>query len=356
MLVTVATGCGFTTRSAPPRTFDGSSSALSRTAVLATLDDAFPVGSNAIWCAAFELALDRLRLEALHVDDICFQDGGRIRTSNPVREGADTFLPDDSYAYIFGCSPATLSQHGPKELLDQLASDGPPGADDSFVKAMLCATCAFKCKFAEGVHKLEFPDSDGTKARVRYFGIEGPGDNRELREEVRVLFCDDFAARGAYGEFCLDLSRQSSPFQVMVATVERKDTLHEMVDSLDKKVRDWSPKEGEEAIHDGEAVSVPNMKWRIAHHFTQFEGQQHRFADGPLKGLYFREAAETIDFSLDREGMRLDAKAIVGVASRQQPRAFVFDKPFLLIVKQHGAKSPCFVMWVKNSELLDKLP
>jgi len=35
-------------------------------------------------------------------------------------------------------------------------------------------------------------------------------------------------------------------------------------------------------------------------------------------------------------------------------RRFVFDKPFLIVMKKRGAERPFFVMWVANAELLCK--
>ncbi len=33
---------------------------------------------------------------------------------------------------------------------------------------------------------------------------------------------------------------------------------------------------------------------------------------------------------------------------------FIFDRPFLIVVKKRGAERPFFVMWVDNAELLCK--
>jgi hypothetical protein len=34
--------------------------------------------------------------------------------------------------------------------------------------------------------------------------------------------------------------------------------------------------------------------------------------------------------------------------------SFIFDRPFLIVVKKRGAEHPFFVMWVDNAELLCK--
>jgi len=72
-----------------------------------------------------------------------------------------------------------------------------------------------------------------------------------------------------------------------------------------------------------------------------------------FRGLWLKTALQTIDFRLDRSGVELQSEAAVAVASAAEPN-FIFDRPFLIVVKKRGAERPFFVMWVDNAELLCK--
>jgi len=41
---------------------------------------------------------------------------------------------------------------------------------------------------------------------------------------------------------------------------------------------------------------------------------------------------------------------------KELPRRFVFDKPFLLYLKQKGRPYPCFALWAENAELMRAAP
>jgi hypothetical protein len=71
-------------------------------------------------------------------------------------------------------------------------------------------------------------------------------------------------------------------------------------------------------------------------------------------------AKQSIKFQLDEAGARLESESRAKFVSLDdepdddpnQPRQFVFDRPFLLALQQAGAEEPYFVLWVANSELL----
>ena len=59
---------------------------------------------------------------------------------------------------------------------------------------------------------------------------------------------------------------------------------------------------------------------------------------------------QSIRFRLDESGAVLKSESI-GVWARGR-REFVFDKPFLIMVKRQKARRPYLVLWIGNTELL----
>jgi hypothetical protein len=97
-----------------------------------------------------------------------------------------------------------------------------------------------------------------------------------------------------------------------------------------------------------DSLLVPEMHWRIDHHFVELEGK--RFANASLRGLPLIQARQIIAFDLDRRGAHVQSEA--GLVAASSPQHYEFGAPFLLFLKKRGARHPFFVMWVDNTELL----
>ena len=68
-------------------------------------------------------------------------------------------------------------------------------------------------------------------------------------------------------------------------------------------------------------------------------------------------ALQDIFFRLDETGARLESQADLSAKSAERSslpthRAFVFDRPFLLMMQEVGGASPYFVIWVGDPEVL----
>jgi hypothetical protein len=100
-----------------------------------------------------------------------------------------------------------------------------------------------------------------------------------------------------------------------------------------------------------DTLLVPNMSWRIEHHFQELEGTDKVFFNPPLQGLYLDTALQGIQFTMDRNGAAVASSAWLG--AKGGPRDFHFNRPFLVYMKKRDAKHPFFVMWVENAELLE---
>jgi hypothetical protein len=47
---------------------------------------------------------------------------------------------------------------------------------------------------------------------------------------------------------------------------------------------------------------------------------------------------------------------LAGVPEPPRPRHFVFDRPFLVYLKEANGKEPYLAMWVANSEVMECWP
>jgi hypothetical protein len=54
---------------------------------------------------------------------------------------------------------------------------------------------------------------------------------------------------------------------------------------------------------------VPNLEWRVEHHFAELEGTDKVFLNPPVRGYFMESASQFVSFRLDRSGASLDSGA-----------------------------------------------
>jgi hypothetical protein len=77
----------------------------------------------------------------------------------------------------------------------------------------------------------------------------------------------------------------------------------------------------------------------------------------PVKNLVTSEVKQLVRFQLNEKGAVLKSEATIAVAALAIARPLnlhimVFDKPFLILMKQARAPRPYFALWVGNASLL----
>ena len=161
--------------------------------------------------------------------------------------------------------------------------------------------------------------------------------------------------QGDLTEFAIDLCRDSQPSQIIVACIPLRNTLAEMVASLERKIASAPKDQQGHGIH--ETMLIPNIAWRISHHFRELEDKLVA-APQNLAGSPILLAQQDTEFRLDRGGMKLRSESRIFCASAlatvMENWDFRVDRPFLLCIRKRGAQQPYFVMWIDNAELLQK--
>ena len=150
-------------------------------------------------------------------------------------------------------------------------------------------------------------------------------------------------------EFAVDLCRETQPYQIVAACVKRKATLAATLADLEAKIK-HSAVPANYSLDEDELL-VPNMSWRIAHHFHELEGADKIIENGSVAGLYLATAFQEIEFKLNRHGAEIFSTAYM-VPADGGPKRLHFNRPFLISLKKRDAARPFFVMWVDNAELL----
>jgi hypothetical protein len=331
------------------------------TEVVATLEAPIPEGKNAIWCASF-LAAWKTLTEQVAQEPISLEGQGGIVPSLNSAPDPRPAVPQAALYVASGWKQEGIIERIQRELVQKFPSKQAPTfpgiTPNSFVAySYLEASVKFSLPYFQNRQPLEFKDSEGRKTPVVSFGIRPEDDYAydKLRKQPWVLFRKG-EEREESLEFAIDLCPDSMPSQIVVARINREPTLAAAVARVDKESREMDaldrsrPDSAEylRTVGPNDVLLVPNLLWQLSHHFSELEGKA--FTNAKLKGQRLDVAEQDILFRLDRSGAELKSES--KMYCMPVPTYFVLDRPFLIFLRQRGAKTPYFALWVDNSELL----
>ena len=111
------------------------------------------------------------------------------------------------------------------------------------------------------------------------------------------------------------------------------------------------------SLNDIDIFSIPNIKFNIESNYNAIEGQA--FTTNSKK-YHVETAYQRTGFILNENGAVVESEAYAVTDSsatepiKTSPMKMVFDKPFFIIIKHTKSDNPYFVIFVKNSELLER--
>jgi hypothetical protein len=280
---------------------------------------------------------------------------------NKAKE-SEADLPPGSYYAAAGLVSDGIVPRIQKEMAARFPGGHQPDFSDVHGQtlivayAYLAAHVKFTIPFFDRHEPLVFRGSTGEAASVRSFGISEDDWRapRELRHQVSILYASE-GEEPQEGEatrpkqFVVDPCRDSSPNQIVLASVPFKDTLAATLADIERKVRNGR---GEGGLGGSDRLLIPNMSWRLDHHFKELEGPD-KLIQNAAEGAWIDKAWQMILFRLDRSGAQIESEGRM-LVQPGFPALYIFDRPFLIYMKKRGAEHPFFVMWVDNGELLSK--
>jgi hypothetical protein len=229
----------------------------------------------------------------------------------------------------------------PKAPIPDLKDD----EHDAVAYAYLHADIPYKHEFTAD-ETLDFTNAARVPTKVWAFGLQPREYRNGVRSQVDVLFHDGKT-------FAVDLSKETRPYQVILACIPEQATLRAALDCFMRKTASVPPRE----MHHDARLLVPEMHWWVEHRFRELE--QIRILNPRLPpGAKLALAAQFIELKMDFRGTSVASGAVVGADWNGHPpkndEHFVFDRPYLVVLKNRTSPHPFFVMWVANAELMQR--
>ncbi len=273
-------------------------------------------------------------------------------TGNPImmqmlnrRSTGSQDLSEDSYLAMAGTKEDEVSERVLQHLSDKFNET--PGISLELKNphdVLLFSFLVKDIKFAEELERLEKPIMFNGSSPVKGFGIkEFVLDESHIRaaEQVEVIYYN------SNDDFVIRLRSNNQNDEIFLAKIPPLKTLAATVNYIATQVNINRP----QGLKEKDTLQIPVIDFDIIDWFLDLEGRCLE-ARG-MEDYCVGKAVQGIKFKLSQNAQPYELLPSVSEEKLMtRPRKFIFDKPFLLVVKQQGASYPYFVLWVQNAEIL----
>ena len=221
-----------------------------------------------------------------------------------------------------------------------------PGPYDFVAYSYLFKNLQFPQVFAEN-DPLSFGPSS---TLVKSFGFEQNKDKLPANVFGQVKIYDYQSP----DDFIISLKTKDPQDQLILAKVTPGETLSGTIASVLSRM-----KQGKMVLaQERDDLAIPKLNLDLRSNFPELEGLHLKPGPNtPVKNLVITEVKQLVRFQLNEKGAVLKSEAAIAVAGaafgmQEQPHEMIFDKPFLILMKQASSHQPYFAMWVGNASLL----
>ncbi len=326
-------------------------SELTRTDILPHMEGEIVPGRNYVYCGTFQLAWNEMQDEII-------KEPIRLEGDPPMAQALNrqAFRESDISPGSYLAMAGAVRDGIVGEIRRRLAAEFPsatlevPDCQDEraiYAYGYLQKTLPFPVAFDDLGKKLEFHSADGD-VRVSCFGIEDfPYTCRRdklLQEQViiREYTNDD--------DFIVRLETTSEADELFLAKTRPAETLRQTVADVQSRISESPQDDYGRRLQPTEWLVVPKVSLNVDRRYQELLG---RYLQDPGWETWFvLQACQGLRFRLDERGARVESGATFAIAGVGE-RRLIFDRPFLLYLKERDSDVPYFAMWIENEEVLD---
>jgi hypothetical protein len=323
---------------------------LKDTQLVAHPDVPLTANQNVIWCGTLQLAWnkaiglvgEKLKFENQPplVDLLNQEDFTAAELSPDSYVAIADFERNHVEAEIRAALEKTFHGAASPELIPQ--TPAAPGPYDFVAYAYLYKNLAFAQPFSDN-DAISFKGTE-----VKNFGFVRDVDPLPDGVLNQVSICD-YQSRD---DFVIKLKTRAVDDELILAKVVPGTTLQATIDSVLKRAASGEA----EPAKKSDRMAIPKLNFDLRKDFHELEGLVLTPSPlSPIKTkLRLEKAQQLVRFQLNEKGAVLKSEAVITMRTLAMAPShlLIFDRPFLILMKQSNAPGPYFAMWVGNASLL----
>jgi len=350
-----------------------SSTSLKKTIITPHMEQSIIKDQNIVYCSTFQLAWNELK-DGIVKEDIKMTDEPPMVKILNKGLSTKSDLSEKDYVAMAGFGKDNIVEKINKELTKKFKNEATPvesiPPDGLMIYSFLYKNLEFKKEFESIVGAFPFFYSNGQTSKVGAFGINYCGtpecikSHEKYVKQVDVLYypSDDelygditqkhpnvnlmSADLTEFIDFVIRLNEKAGEDEIILAKIKPEDTLQKTVEAVNELIKNRKP----EALSTIDVLNIPKFLFDIEHTFGPLLGKL--LQNKGVTGFPIARATQTIMFKLDEKGAMV--KSTSNMVAAAIPKQLIFDRPFLIYLKEKNAKWPYFAMWVANSELMQE--
>lgn len=304
-------------------------------------DVAIPHGRSIVYCPTMSLAWKQY---VNVMPQVALTHTARRLIDNPFSAGD---IDPESVRIVAGSLDAEEVRQMRNEFLGSEAGESKlrTASGGPAVWCGLRKQLAFIARFE--AFKLPLTFHDGTAAHtVKSFGVTSHWDDwRNALEQMRVA---DYRSPD---DFVIQIGNLNGE-DLILAKLPQPSTLNGAIADVECRIRNSSLPPEARSVVTNEQIVIPMLEISLIVELT--DDLNH--PDQPV-GSRVQSAAQVIQFRLDEQGALLISEVeVVGENGHYEyavgTRTFIFDKPFLIMLRESPSKNPYFAAWIGNSDLM----
>ena len=188
---------------------------------------------------------------------------------------------------------------------------------------------------------LQFKLSDNSRP-VRAFGVTSDWDHwGNALDQITVL---DYRSPD---DFIIKISNLKNE-DLILAKMPMPESVADGIQTIDDKITTTKIKADGESVTRGEQVVIPILDMSLIEDFTiELSESSSRV----------QSAQQLVQFRLDEKGAELIAQFSLQLDNghyeyKVGERTFIFDKPFMILLRESDKQNPYFAGWIANTDLM----
>ena len=305
-------------------------------------------GKNLLYCSTFQMAWNELKDKIVKEDIKLVNEPPMVGILNK-KYASKQDLSENSYVATAGYGKENIINKINAALKSKFGTNAPKlkevlMPDDAIAYAYLYKNLIFNPVFEEIKNPIKF-DYAGV---VKGFGIDKFEDkHKKIAEQITIPYYKNS------NEFIVKLTPKGSNDEIFLAKIQPKDNLSDTLKYAQSKINIFN----NDYLEEGDTLQIPKFDFKIDHSYDELVGK--RFLNRNFKNYIIAKAIQNTSFKLNEKGaiLKSEAKIIMKltcVPNQNQPKKLIFDKPFLIYLKEKRVINPYLVIWVDNTDLMVK--